>query len=91
MEALNPLIEQIGAPGALLTIIVPLIVQGLKKISIFKKLQEDGYKVFEIAPMVLAIIGAFALKLPVPLVWGVVSGFAGQKGYDFIKEKGTEK
>jgi hypothetical protein len=43
--------------------------------------------VYEVASIALGVAGAYALGIPVPIVNGVVAGFAAGKGYDFVKEK----
>jgi hypothetical protein len=48
---------------------------------------QDSFPVYEVASIALGVAGAYALGIPVPIVNGVVAGFAAGKGYDFVKEK----
>jgi hypothetical protein len=66
-------------------------MQALKRIPAMDGLQKDGYKVYELLPIIIAVFGAFVLKLPIPVVTGIINGLAAQKGYDFVKGKGTKK
>lgn len=91
MEAISDIVAQLGAPSVLLTALVPVILQMLKRIPAIEKLQKDGYKVYELLPIIIAVFGAFVLKLPIPIVTGIISGLASEKGYDFVKGKGTKK
>ena len=86
MEELIPIIDQIGSSGGLLVMLVPVVVQALKKVPFIAKLQKDGFKMFQLLPLLLGIVGAVVLKLPAPVVIGIITGLASEKGYDFVRD-----
>ena len=70
-----------------MVLLIPPLMQLLKKVPFVVKLQADGNPAFEILSIALGVAGAFALGLPAPIVTGVVAGLAAGKGYDFAKGK----
>ena len=84
---MEQLIEQMGQTGGILVLLIPPLMQLLKKVQFIVKLQADGNPAFEILSIAIGIGGAFALGLPAPIVTGVVAGLAAGKGYDFAKGK----
>ena len=86
-ETLTPLIESAAASGGILLVVVPALVQILKKVPLLTKLQDNNVPVWQLASLGLAIGGAYALGLPTPLITGIMAGLASGKGYDFVKPK----
>jgi len=82
---MEELVKQIGDNGGLLLLIIPPIIQAIKKIPILVKLQGDGMPIYEIASLALAIGGAYAFGLPTPIVTGAIAWLASGKGYDYLK------
>jgi len=78
------LITQMGESAGLLILLIPAVVQILKKIPVLTVLQKS-IPVYEILSIALGIGGAFALGIPVPIINGIVAGLAAGKGYDFVK------
>jgi hypothetical protein len=87
---MEQLLKQMGESAGMLVLLIPPLIQVLKKFPIITKLQETA-PVYEIASIALGIAGAFALGIPVPIVSGVVAGLAAGKGYDIVKEKTIEE
>lgn len=85
---MEELIKQFGESGGVLLLLIPPLVQILKKLPMIVKLQTDGVPAYEIASLAMGIGGAFALGLPTPVITGIVAGLAAGKGYDFVKGKG---
>ena len=83
---MEELIKQVGNSGGVLLMLIPPIIQVLKKVPMIVKLKES-IPIYEIASIALGIGGAFALGLPTPIVTGVVAGLAAGKGYDIVKPK----
>lgn len=87
---MEELIKQMGDSAGVLILLIPPIVQILKKIPVLTELQKT-VPIYELLSIVLGIGGAYALGIPVPIINGVVAGLAAGKGYDFVKSKGTKK
>ena len=83
---MEELVKQIGSSGGVLLLLIPPLVQVLKKVPMLVKLQET-VPVYEIASLALGIGGAYALGLPTPVITGIIAGLAAGKGYDIIRPK----
>jgi hypothetical protein len=86
---MEQLINQMGESAGLLVLLIPPLVQVLKKIPLVNELQK-AFPVYDVASIALGVGGAFLLGIPVPIVSGIVAGLAAGKGYDMVKKKGTE-
>ena len=87
---MEELIKQMGESAGVLILLIPPIVQILKKIPVLTELQKT-VPIYELLSIVLGIGGAYALGIPVPIINGIVAGLAAGKGYDFVKSKGAKK
>jgi len=87
---MEQLINQMGESAGVLVLLIPPIVQILKKVPVLAELQKSA-PVYEILSVALGVGGAFALGLPTPVVSGIVAGLAAGKGYDFVKLEGAKK
>jgi len=81
---MEELIKQMGNSAGVLLMLIPPIVQIVKKIPQVVELQKT-IPVYEILSIGLGIAGAFALGIPTPLISGIVAGLAAGKGYDIVK------
>jgi hypothetical protein len=89
-EALKGLVQQIGDSGGILVLLVPALVQVLKKIPFIVKLQENKFPAYELLALALSVGGAHVLGLPNAIVTGVIAWLAAEKGYDYAKGKTVE-
>jgi hypothetical protein len=87
---MQELIEKMGESAGVLLLLIPPLVQILKRVPIIAELQKT-VPVYELLSIALGIGGAYALGIPVPIINGIVAGLAAGKGYDFVKSKGTKK
>ena len=79
--------------GGMIALLIPPLIQILKRIPFLAKLQGNDIPVWDILSIALGIGGAYSLALPSPIVVGVLAGLAAGKGYDFVKlgQKGKKK
>lgn len=84
---MEELISQMGKSAGILLMLIPPIVQIVKKVPVVVELQKT-VPIFEILSIALGIGGAYALGIPVPIVNGIVAGLAAGKGYDIVKGNG---
>lgn len=81
---MEDLITQLNESAGVLILLIPPLVELLKKIPIVKKLQKD-IPLYEIISVVLGVAGAYALNVNAPIIQGIIAGLAAGKGYDFVK------
>lgn len=87
---MEELIKQMGDSAGVLILLIPPLVQVLKKIPFMAELQKT-VPIYDILSIALGIGGAYALGLPIPIINGIVAGLAAGKGYDFVKGSENKK
>lgn len=87
---MDELLQQIGQSGGVLVLLIPPIVQILKRIPLVVNLNKNA-PVYELLSLGLGVAGAFALGLPNALITGIVAGLAAGKGYDVAVGTGAPK
>ena len=87
---MDELVKQIGSSGGILVLLIPALVQVLKRIPFVTQLQAAKFPAYEILSLALGVGGAFALGLPNALIAGIIAGLAAGKGYDVVKGKTVE-
>ena len=84
LETLTPLINSAAESGGQLLLLVPPLIQILKKVPWLVKLQKNKVPVWQLASLGLSVGGAFLLGLPAPLMTGIIAGLASGKAYDMV-------
>ena len=81
---MEELITQVGTSGGLLVVLIPSIIQILKKVPYLLVMQKT-IPIYQILSIALGIGGAFSLGLATPVITGLIAGLAAGKGYDIVK------
>ena len=81
---MNDILTQLNSAGGSLVVIIPSLMQILKKIPFVVELQKT-LPIYEIMTVAIGIGGAYALGLSTPIITGIIAALASNKGYDIIK------
>jgi len=81
---MEELITQVGASGGILVVLIPSIIQILKKVPFLLEVQKT-IPIYQILSIALGIGGAYSLGLTTPIITGLIAGLAAGKGYDIVK------
>ena len=81
---MEELITQVGTSGGILVVLIPSIIQIIKKVPFLVEMQKT-LPIYQVLSIALGIGGAFTLGLAAPVMTGVIAGLAAGKGYDIVK------
>ena len=81
---MEEIITQAGTSGGILVVLIPSIIQIIKKVPFLAELQKT-FPIYQLLSLALGIGGAFTLGLAAPIMTGVIAGLAAGKGYDIVK------
>jgi len=81
---MEELITQVGTSGGILVVLIPSIIQILKKVPFLLEVQKT-IPIYQILSIALGIGGAYSLGLTTPIITGLIAGLAAGKGYDIVK------
>jgi hypothetical protein len=88
---MDEIVTTLGKTGAGLVVVIPLLVQLLKRFPVVVRLQAEEYPIYELASIAVGVGLAWATGLPNPIFSGIVSGLAAGKGYDLIASNKKKK
>ena len=81
---MEELITQVGTSGGILVVLIPSIIQIIKKVPFLVEMQKT-LPIYQVLSIALGIGGAFTLGLAAPVMTGVIASLAAGKGYDIVK------